>query len=273
MADIAYPPDVIVHGIPDLKLYEIQPLLDWDLEDPNNVLNVLACLRKRHQGLEFFVINPPDGETKVLLKFLLNLSLDPANAKSTPNVVVKITYSIKNASVTNVQRESYFDPPTTFSRPFKLPEFKKDATVIDFVMDAEEHAGAYFRDMLQSGSKKKAILLAVINEFRSKCLEYDDDHFSYASFVFDMPFLTGGSDNSITMLVNVHMADGLPIKVYMSSTLFTHPDGFTPETTQLSARIDSDMAPEQVIGRLRTALTEQIPAFHSALQQHKKGPS
>ncbi|KAI8842978.1 hypothetical protein BC829DRAFT_298269 [Chytridium lagenaria] len=272
IADLAYPPDIVLHNFGcSVQLQEIQPLLEWRLDDPSNVLNVLAWLRKRHQenqqrllrslnveklvfdldcvlhhqGIEILVQNPFENDSKVLFKFQLNLNVDCNAKKPLPKIVTKIVFSLKNGSVNSVQRDAFFDSDFQPSRPLKIPDFKKDKTMIDFVMELEDNANTLLEEIVGKSKKKKLVAQALIHEFRTHCLEFDDIDFSYVSFVHEF-------NESITMVVNVHFSDTQPPKIFMTSTMYTKPDGYTPEIQELAVRLDTDMPPEQVVGRIRS---------------------
>ncbi|KAJ3107452.1 hypothetical protein HDU97_004048 [Phlyctochytrium planicorne] len=182
---------------------------------------------------------------------------------------MKVLYTIRKGAVHSVQSTFTTEPPSVASsRSLRFPEFTKDVTLIDFVMECEEYLSKQFRGMVEKSQRKKILAKAIIKEFRSKCLEYDDEEFTYISFLHEVPHPSGS--DPIAMVVNVHFHETSQPRVIVCSVAYTKPDGYTPEIKNLSWKCDAETPIDHVIASLRAALSEQIPQFNAMFQAQRK---
>ncbi|KAJ3196023.1 U2 small nuclear ribonucleoprotein B'' [Irineochytrium annulatum] len=280
--DPMYPPDLILPDL-DVELAELDALVNWRGDDPANLASVMASLRRIYQrqqrgrledlGVE--KINFDLGclqHHDVYFAFTLPLAaeephMDVDDAFKDVRARCKITYEVSNQQVRRITPTIDFTSTLFPNDQFRVPKFSIDVPIIEYIIEVQEEISRVLTDARSAGSKKERLISGLIEEFRKNCLEYDDIHHTFASFFFEVPI--PGEKDPASAVVNLHLADGATPKIIMSSTIFTKSDGHTPETKELSARLDMTMSVDSFIGRFRVSILEQIPLMHESLQKKR----
>ncbi|RKO83694.1 hypothetical protein BDK51DRAFT_26336, partial [Blyttiomyces helicus] len=185
-----------------------------------------------------------------------------------------VRFKTGDGEITGIEKEISLPPAIKNLETFKMPPYHTDSMLVDFVREVENNLIKASRSLRRRQEQRKELIMALVTTFAKQLLEYDSDHFSYASFLFHVPIPGSGSrpgsgvsiatttEATADAIANVHLDDAFPdvspevMVLPMAITQFPAPEGFL-----LKYKFSPLKKAEETVAELRMTLVNQIPTL------------
>lgn len=282
-------PDLILGSdkLRDVKLTQIVPLLDWSEDDDLNLIRVLQCIKMIYVDKEKVAINalglerincdmaylevhfPQTFECTLrrhdentIVNFLFKGSSNPdkdGNMDCDDSIMpvqytVEIEYTIRGTEI-RAERNVDLESKISLLDSISMPQLQKGKHIAQFIEELDNAVQTAIADAARKvgmEEKKKQLVKYMVEHFKEYLLEYDDENYSIAAFIFQ------SSEKNEDNVTYIHFFPDLNPQIMMASFLKTNPEvAFHPEVRQLKLRpMDLTQPPDVIAKLIKEAIDE-----------------
>ncbi|KAJ3293102.1 hypothetical protein HK104_004742 [Borealophlyctis nickersoniae] len=105
-----------------------------------------------------------------------------------PSLEARVTVTFVLSAKDVLRIEKSIDLPLLLEKAntFKIPDFPLEKSMVEFVIEVESRLREAYTRVRQRLRARRDLVIALVTEFSNNVVEYDDEEYLYASFLFEV---------------------------------------------------------------------------------------
>ncbi|KAJ3046678.1 hypothetical protein HK097_000636, partial [Rhizophlyctis rosea] len=183
--------------------------------------------------------------------------------KRMPDAFLSVRVHVSDSQVLKIEKKIQLPTPLDEMNIFQMPDFPLDQDIFEFINDVETNLKAAHMVLLKGKEKRKEMIGVLLETFSRQVLEYDDEEFRYASFLFEVaprhnayspPPTSTSARNNVSAVANVHLDlayPTVPPAVFLfSNDKYESPHSYKPLAVHMDFRVSAQWDCRETVARL-----------------------